>query len=85
MKPVFRLDSNTGINFLLSFIFKPWTCFVNLEVKLEISVKLSLHKAFLIPILFKDQELQISKALLNSSMNFTVASDFENLDKFKLY
>lgn len=77
MKPVFRLGSSTGINLKFYFIFKPWTYFVNLEVKPEISLKLSLHKAFLLPIHFKDLELQnISKALLNSSMNFTVASEF---------
>lgn len=82
MNPVFRFDSNTGINFILSFIFKPCTYLVNLEVKSEISLKLSLHKAFLLPIHFKDLELQISKALLKFSINFIVSSDFENRFKF---
>lgn len=58
---------------------------MKLEVKSEISLKLSLHKVFLLPIHFKDLELQISNALLNSTINFTVASGFENSFELKLY
>lgn len=58
---------------------------LNSSTKSEISLKFSLHRAFLKLIQLIDLEFKMSKAVLNISINFMVPPQSENSINFRLF